>query len=156
MKLPKRHMTKKNEQKAVLTALTNVAIKAADKEKKPALSLFLKAEVSNLKKQKTTVAQDVFQLYANLLTKEERHPWDIIVKEQTESSQHTNIFGVKWIKSPGKTPKSFQTCTFLHLQSCLSHDMVETLQFYMMNCLKKPNKVHSSVCTARTATEQLH
>ncbi len=46
----------KNEQKAVLTALADVAIKATDKEKKTAESLLLKAEVSNLKKQKTTVA----------------------------------------------------------------------------------------------------
>ncbi len=100
-----------------------------------------KAEVSNIKKQKTTMVQAVFQLYGNLLTKEARQPWDVIVKEQTELSPYTNIFGVEWPKSPGKTPESFQTCMLLHLQSCFSHDMVETLQFYMMNCLKKPNKV---------------
>ncbi len=63
-------MIQKNEQKAVLTVMANVAIKAADKENKTAESLLLKAEVSNLKKQKTTVAQAVFQLYDKLLTKE--------------------------------------------------------------------------------------
>ncbi len=58
----------------MLTALANVAIKAADKEKKTAESILPKAEVSNLKKQKTTATQSVFQLYANLLTKEARQP----------------------------------------------------------------------------------
>ena len=40
----------------MLTALADVAIKATDKEKKTAESLLLKAEVSNLKKQKTFMA----------------------------------------------------------------------------------------------------
>ena len=39
-------MIQKNEQKAVLTALADVAIKAADKEKKTAEALLLKAAVS--------------------------------------------------------------------------------------------------------------
>ena len=125
----------------MLTALADVAIKATDKEKKTAESLLLKAEVSNLKKQKTTAAQAVFQLYANLLTKEVHQPWDVIVKEQTESSPYSDIFGVEWSKSPGKTPETFQTCTLLHLQSCFSHDAAENLRFYITNCLKKPNKV---------------
>ena len=73
--------SKKTELKAVLTALADVAIKAADKEKKTAESLLLKAEVSNLKKKKTTAAQAVFQLYANLLTEEAHQPLDVIVKE---------------------------------------------------------------------------
>jgi hypothetical protein len=133
--------SKKTELKAVLTALADVAIKAADKEKKTAESLLLKAEVSNLKKKKTTAAQAVFQLYANLLTEEARQPWDVIVKEQTESSPYSDIFGVEWSKSPGKTPETFQTCTLLHLQSCFSHDAAENLRFYITNCLKKPNKV---------------
>ena len=30
----------------------------------------------------------------------------------------------------------------LHLQACFSHDAEENVWFYMMNCLKKPNKVH--------------
>ena len=91
----------------------------------------LKAEVSNLKKQKTITAQAVFQLYANLLTKEARQPWVAIIKEQTELSPYTDIFGVEWPKSPDKMPELFQTCTLLHLQSCFSHDAAENLRFYM-------------------------
>ncbi len=105
----------------MLSALADVAIKAADKEKMTAESLLLKAEVSNLKKKKTTAAQAVFQLYANLLTKEAHQPWDIIVKEQTESLSYTDIYGVKRRKSPGKTTSLFCTCQLLHPQSCFSH-----------------------------------
>ena len=101
----------------------------------------LKAEVGNLKKKMTTAAQAVFQLYANLLTEEARQPWDIIVKEQTESSPYTNIYGVKRRKSPGTRTSSFFTCQLLHLQSCFSHDAGENLRLYISNCLKKPNKV---------------
>eukprot|EP00804_Cyclotella_cryptica_P021932 CCRYP_000875-RA/>CCRYP_000875-RA protein AED:0.45 eAED:0.45 QI:0/-1/0/1/-1/1/1/0/75 len=37
----------------------------------------------------TDSALEVFQLYANLLTEEARQPWDLIVKEQTESTPFT-------------------------------------------------------------------
>ncbi len=84
------------------------------------------AEVGNLKKKMTEASQAVFQLYANLLTEEVHQPWDIIIKEQMESSPHTDIFGVKQKKSPGKTSESLQKCQLLHLQLCFSHDAVET------------------------------
>ena len=89
----------------------------------------------------TMAAQAVFQLYANLLTKEAHQPWDIIVKEQMESSPYTDIYGVEHRKSPGKTTLSFCTCQLLHRQSCFSHDTRENLRFYISNCLKTPNKV---------------
>eukprot|EP00804_Cyclotella_cryptica_P025729 CCRYP_002927-RA/>CCRYP_002927-RA protein AED:0.41 eAED:0.41 QI:0/-1/0/1/-1/1/1/0/76 len=39
----------------------------------------------------TDLALEVFQLYANLLTEEARQPWDLIVKEQMESSPFHDI-----------------------------------------------------------------
>eukprot|EP00804_Cyclotella_cryptica_P019427 CCRYP_006602-RA/>CCRYP_006602-RA protein AED:0.28 eAED:0.63 QI:0/0/0/1/1/1/2/0/305 len=89
----------------------------------------------------TDSALEVFQLYANLLTEEARQPWDLIVKEQTESTPFHDIFGVERKKSPGKTSESFRRCNLLHLQSCFAHDAGENLRFYISNCLKKPNKV---------------
>ena len=59
--------------------------------------------VGNVMKKLTIAAQEVFQLDANLLTKEAHQPWDIIIKEQVESLLYTNIFGVEQRKSPGKT-----------------------------------------------------
>eukprot|EP00804_Cyclotella_cryptica_P015197 CCRYP_000741-RA/>CCRYP_000741-RA protein AED:0.44 eAED:0.44 QI:0/-1/0/1/-1/1/1/0/67 len=43
----------------------------------------------------TDSALEVFQLYANLLTEEARQPWDLIVKEQTESSPFHDILSRK-------------------------------------------------------------
>ena len=60
---------------------------------------------------------------------------------QTESLMYTNIFGVKQRKSPGKTTNLFQMYQLLHLRSCFSHDAGKNLRFYILNCLKKPNKV---------------
>eukprot|EP00804_Cyclotella_cryptica_P002230 CCRYP_020440-RA/>CCRYP_020440-RA protein AED:0.37 eAED:0.37 QI:0/-1/0/1/-1/1/1/0/149 len=94
-----------------------------------------------LKAKMTDSALEVFQLYANLLTEEARQPWDLIVKEQTESTPFHDIFGVERKKSPGKTSESFRRCNLLHLQSCFAHDAGENLRFYISNCLKKPNKV---------------
>eukprot|EP00804_Cyclotella_cryptica_P011196 CCRYP_007725-RA/>CCRYP_007725-RA protein AED:0.19 eAED:0.50 QI:0/0/0/1/1/1/2/0/254 len=89
----------------------------------------------------TDLALEVFQLYANLPTEEARQPWDLIVKEQTESTPFHDIFGVERKKSPGKTSKSFRRCQLLRLQSCFAHDVGANLKFYISNCLKKPNKV---------------
>ena len=90
------HDSKKNDYKAVLLELAEIneadPPNVAEAERKTAQSLLLKAEVGNLKKKMTTAAQAVFQLYANLLTEEARQPWDIIVKEQTESSPYTDIY----------------------------------------------------------------
>ena len=91
----------------ITEANTDDPLDKAKTEKKIAESLLLKAEVGNLKKKLTISAQAVLQLYPNLLTEEEHQPWDIIVKEQTESSPYSNIFGVKWKKSPGKISESF-------------------------------------------------
>eukprot|EP00804_Cyclotella_cryptica_P019135 CCRYP_020878-RA/>CCRYP_020878-RA protein AED:0.08 eAED:0.80 QI:0/0/0/1/1/1/3/0/430 len=125
-----------------------------EKEKKTAESLSLKADMLALRTKMTDSALEVFQLYANLLTEEACQPWDLIVKEQTESSPFHNIFGVERKKSPGKTSESFRRCQLLHLQSCFAHDAGENLKFYISNCLKKPNKVRV-VCAASAAAEQL-
>eukprot|EP00804_Cyclotella_cryptica_P025636 CCRYP_002848-RA/>CCRYP_002848-RA protein AED:0.28 eAED:0.28 QI:0/-1/0/1/-1/1/1/0/205 len=48
-----------------------------------------------LRTKMTDSALEVFQLYANLLTEEARQPWDLIVKEQTESSPFHDILSRK-------------------------------------------------------------
>ena len=135
------HESKKGEWKAVLRELADDPLSKTEKEKKTAESLSLKADMLALRTKMTDSALEVFQLYANLLTEEARQPWDLIVKEQTESSPFHDIFGVERKKSPGKTSESFRRCQLLHLQSCFAHDAGENLKFYISNCLKKPNKV---------------
>jgi hypothetical protein len=133
--------SKKGEWKAVLRELADDPLSKTEKEKKTAESLSLKADMLALRTKMTDSALEVFQLYANLLTEEARQPWDLIVKEQTESNPFHDIFGVERKKSPGKTSESFRRCQLLHLQSCFAHDAGKNLKFYISNCLKKPNKV---------------
>eukprot|EP00804_Cyclotella_cryptica_P029126 CCRYP_005291-RA/>CCRYP_005291-RA protein AED:0.48 eAED:0.48 QI:0/-1/0/1/-1/1/1/0/145 len=110
------------------------------KEAKTAESLSLKADMLALKAKMTDSALEVFQLYANLLTEEARQPWDLIVKEQTESNPFHDIFGRKE-EVTGQGVRVIRRCQLLHLQSCFAHGAGENLRFYISNCLKKPNKV---------------
>ena len=64
------------------------------------------------------MAQEVIQLYANLLTEEACWPWEVIVKEQMESLLYTDIYGVKHKKLPDKAMDLFghASCfTFSHV-----------------------------------------
>ena len=133
--------SKQGEWKVVLRELAKDPLSKTEKEKKTAESLSLTANMLALRTKTTDSALAVFQLYANLLTEEACQPWDLIVKEQTESSPFHDVFGVKKKKSPGKMSESFRRCQLLHLQSCFAHDAGENLKFYISNCLKKPNKV---------------
>eukprot|EP00804_Cyclotella_cryptica_P030064 CCRYP_016957-RA/>CCRYP_016957-RA protein AED:0.30 eAED:0.30 QI:0/-1/0/1/-1/1/1/0/152 len=131
--------------KAVLRELADDPSARLRKRKDRRVTL-LKADML-FKDKMTDSALEVFQLYANLLTEEARQPWDLIVKEQTESSPFHDIFESKE-EVTGKTSESFRRCQLLHLQSCFAHDAGENLKFYISNCLKKPNKVRASVCAA--------
>ena len=137
----KAYDSKKSDWKAFLRELAEDPLSKTEKENKTAESLSLKADMLALRTKMTDSALAVFQLYANLLTEEARQPWDLIVKEQTESSPFHDVFGVEKKKSPGKTSESFRRCQLLHLQSCFAHDAGKNLKFYISNCLKKPNKV---------------
>eukprot|EP00804_Cyclotella_cryptica_P009652 CCRYP_011204-RA/>CCRYP_011204-RA protein AED:0.19 eAED:0.19 QI:0/-1/0/1/-1/1/1/0/292 len=137
----KAYDSKKGDWKAVLRELADDPLSKTEKEKKDRRVTLPKGRHARLKDKMTDSALEVFQLYANLLTEEARQPWDLIVKEQTESSPFHDIFGVERKKSPGKTSESFRRCQLLHLQSCFAHDAGENLKFYISNCLKKPNKV---------------
>eukprot|EP00804_Cyclotella_cryptica_P001515 CCRYP_003736-RA/>CCRYP_003736-RA protein AED:0.40 eAED:0.40 QI:0/-1/0/1/-1/1/1/0/99 len=86
------HDSKKGDWKAVLRKLANDPLSKIEKEKKAAESLSLKADMLALRTKMTDLALEVFQLYANLLTEEARQPWDLILKEQTESSPFQDIF----------------------------------------------------------------
>eukprot|EP00804_Cyclotella_cryptica_P002219 CCRYP_018256-RA/>CCRYP_018256-RA protein AED:0.38 eAED:0.38 QI:0/-1/0/1/-1/1/1/0/121 len=89
--MPKRHMTQKVIGRlfyANLPMTPSARLRTAE-------SLSLKADMLALRTKMTDSALEVFQLYANLLTEEARQPWDLIVKEQTESSPFHDIFESK-------------------------------------------------------------
>eukprot|EP00804_Cyclotella_cryptica_P015169 CCRYP_000717-RA/>CCRYP_000717-RA protein AED:0.36 eAED:0.36 QI:0/-1/0/1/-1/1/1/0/133 len=91
----KAYDSKKGDWKAVLRELADDPSARLRRRKKTAESLSLKADMLALRTKMTDSALEVFQLYANLLTEEARQPWDLIVKEQTESSPFHDIFESK-------------------------------------------------------------
>eukprot|EP00804_Cyclotella_cryptica_P006309 CCRYP_010148-RA/>CCRYP_010148-RA protein AED:0.43 eAED:1.00 QI:0/0/0/1/1/1/2/0/386 len=131
----KAYESTKGDWKAVLHELADDPLSKTEKEKKTTESLSLKADMLALRTKMTDSALEVFQLYANLLTEEACQPWDLIVKEQTESSPFHDIFGVERKKSPGKTSGYSTSNHVSHMA------LGENLKFYISNCLKKPNKV---------------
>eukprot|EP00804_Cyclotella_cryptica_P023754 CCRYP_011142-RA/>CCRYP_011142-RA protein AED:0.22 eAED:0.51 QI:0/0/0/1/1/1/2/0/256 len=88
----------------------------------------------------TDSALEVFQLYANLLTEEARQPWDLIVKEQTESSPFHDILESKGRSHRARRPSHSGGASYSTSNRVL-HMTGENLKFYISNCLKKPNKV---------------
>ncbi len=74
----------------------------------------------------TMAAQAVFQLYANLLTEEAHQPWDIIVKEQTESSHTPTSVDLSAGSIQAKRPHYF-ACASFPTCSHVSHMMWEKI-----------------------------
>jgi hypothetical protein len=82
-----------------------------------------------------------FELYGNLLSDEARKPWEKIIKAQVTCAPWEDISGVTYAKTRTKTWASFCECIMFHLQQVFHHDAGETLKYYIMNMLKKPNRV---------------
>ena len=83
----------------------------------------------------------IFQLYGNLLTDEAHQPWENIVKVQTDTIPWEDLYGEVHEEKAGKTWTSFVECITFHLQSVFCPDAAEAVKFYIMNTLKKPNRV---------------
>ena len=82
-----------------------------------------------------------FQLYGNLLTDEARQPWEKIVKMQTDTIPREDLRGEVHEEEAGKTWTSFLECVTFHLQFVFPTNAAEAVKFYIMNTLKKPNRV---------------
>ena len=83
----------------------------------------------------------IFQLYGNILTDEACQPWEKIVKAQTDTIPWEDLRGEVHEKKAGKTWTFFLDCVTFHLQSVFHPDAAEAVKFYIMNTLKKPNRV---------------
>jgi hypothetical protein len=81
--------------------------------------------MSNLKKAKETAekakakaklaAQDMLQLYANLLSVDAKYTWNTIVHEQTQSNPYTDLQGISKKGPMGYSRKSFDDCVIFHV-----------------------------------------
>ena len=63
------------------------------------------------------------------------------MKVQTDSIPREDLCGEVHEEKAGKTWTSFLECMTFHLQSVFHPDAAEAVKFYIMNTLKKPNRV---------------
>ena len=82
-----------------------------------------------------------FELYANLLSDKARQPWEKILKGQVMQAPWEDVVGVPHTKTPTKGWSSFQEFVKFHLQTMFCFDASEALKYYIMDTLKKPNRV---------------
>ena len=65
----------------------------------------------------------------------------MIVKVQTDTIPLEDLRGEVHEEKAGKTWTSFLECITFHLQSVFFPNAAEAVMFYIMNTLKKPNRV---------------
>ncbi len=83
----------------------------------------------------------MFQLYANLLSLNARYAWNKIVQEQTNANPYTDLQGLTRKGPRGMSHKSFEDCVTFHLLTVFPNITAEQERYYIMNVLKKPQRV---------------
>ncbi len=87
----------------------------------PALRAQIEAELSSAqaateaKNRAEAAANDMFQLYTNLLSIDAKYAWNKIVHEQTASDPYTDLQGCTKKGPRGLLRKSFDDCVMFHL-----------------------------------------
>ena len=81
------------------------------------------AEEATTKRDKA--AEDMFQLYANLLSVDVRYAWNKIVQEQADVNPYTDLQGLTKKGPRGLLRKSFEDCVMFHLLSVFSSSTAE-------------------------------
>ena len=72
------------------------------------------------------IANQVFQLYSNLLLEEARRPWNKILKEQIDCTPWVDLFGIEHAEKPQKSWSSFMDCITFHLKIVFQSDAAKT------------------------------
>ncbi len=109
-------------------------------ETKAELKQALKA-VAEATTKRDKAAEDMFLLYANLLSVVARYAWNKIVHEQTYANPYMDL---QWLtrKGPqGMSCKSFKDCVMFHLLTVFPNNAAEQERYYITNVLKKPQRV---------------
>ena len=109
----------------------------------PAASESLVAAKSAYDKAKQAVDAllNAFEHYGNLLSDEARQPWKKNIRAKMTKSPWEDIYGVTHDKTPTKTWDSFMECIMFHLQLVFRHDVGNTLEYYITNMMRKPNRI---------------
>lgn len=121
---------------------------AANDQVAPALRAEIEAELSSAqeaaveaKNRAELAANDMFQLYANLLSVDAKYAWNKIVHEQTASDPYTDLQGCTKKGPRGLSRKSFDDCVMFHLLTVFPNNAAEQERYYITNVLKKPQRV---------------
>ncbi len=84
------------------------------------------------------VAEDMFHLYANLLSVDARYAWNKIVQEQTYAGSYTDLQGLTRKGPRGISCKSFNDCVMFHILTVFPNSAAEQERYYITNVMKKP------------------
>ena len=96
------------------------------------------AAANNATKESATA---FFDLYANLLSEENRRVWNKIVSDTTDEDLWTDLNGKERTGKRGKSYQSFIDCTWLHLLKVFPHNAAELQRHYISTVIKKPQRV---------------
>ena len=99
-------------------------------------------------------AEDMFQLYANLLSVDTIYAWNKIIHDQTNANPYTDLQGLTNKGARGLSRKSFDDCVMFHLLTVFPNSAAEQERYYITNVLNKPQRV--SICQFVQRVEQLN
>jgi hypothetical protein len=102
----------------------------------------------------TAAASQMFMFYSNLLSPKSKYSWNKIVSKQTKSNPFVNLQGVSLEGPRGISCKSFNDCIMFHLLTAFPINTAEQEKYYILNVLKKPQRV--KVCQSVHRVEQLN
>jgi hypothetical protein len=90
----------------------------------------------------TTAANLMFTFYLNLLSSRSKYAWNKIIVKQTESDPFVNLQGVLLEGPRGMLHNLFNHCVMFHLLTVFSINAAEQEKYYILNVLKKPQRVN--------------
>jgi hypothetical protein len=132
-----RKPSKKNKEGAVMADASESNLQANlqfDLEK-------AKEATENAKAKAESAAKDMFQFYANLLSVDSKYAWNKIFQEQMQSNPYVDLQGVSNKGPRGLLRKSFDDCMMFHLLTVFPNNGAEQERYYLMNVLKKPQRI---------------
>jgi hypothetical protein len=91
---------------------------------------------------KTAAASKMFAFYSNLLSPESKYAWNKILSKQTERDPYVNLQGDLLQGPRGMSRQSFHDCVMFHLLTAFPINAAEQEKYYIMNVLKKPQRIN--------------
>ena len=103
----------------------------------------------------TKAAQAVFQHYVNLLTEEAHKPWESLSRTRQNCYCTSTSLELNGKSHQAKCPSHSRSASY-STSSCVLHMMQDNFEILYLKLPEEAQQgAHSSVCAARTATEQL-